>query len=117
MKQTRHLFVVLLLLAYSGQSLVAVGAPCFMMSSSSQGSAVDMVGMDHSGHDMSGQAADSGCCDGGGFCSMSECQSAVAVPLFVPPWDVAHPISFIGAQTASAPILQSSSLYRPPIFA
>jgi hypothetical protein len=119
MKQTRHLFVMLLLLAYTGQSLVAVGAPCFMMPSSSPDSAVDTVGMDHSGHDMSGEAADSGsgCCDGGGFCSMSECQSAVAVPLFVPPWDTAHPISFILAQTASAPILHSSSLYRPPIFA
>ena len=45
---------MLLLLAYTGQSLVAVGAPCFMMSSSSQASAPDMVGMDHSGHDMEG---------------------------------------------------------------
>ena len=49
---------MLLLLAYTGQSLVAVGAPCFMMSSSSPDSAVDTVGMDHSGHDMSGKQPD-----------------------------------------------------------
>jgi len=110
---------MLLLLAYTGQSLAAVGAPCFMMSSSSQGSAGDMMVMDHSGHDMPGQAADSGsdCCDGDGFCSMSECQSAVAVPLFLPPVAASEPVVYYGALAVPAPLLQSSFLYRPPIFA
>lgn len=86
--------VLLLLLAYAGQSLAAVAMPCLMMGPAPDGSGTaantympagaDMAGMNHASHQMNtGDATQhsgsSNCCDGG-FCSMSHCQSVVALP-------------------------------------
>ena len=113
---------MLLLLAYAGQALVATGAPCFMMASSSSSSAMstDMPGMDHSGHTMPGsdQAdAEAGCCDGAGFCSISECQSMAAMPISLVDAAAVPATAQLSASPISRFSLDTSPLYRPPIFA
>ena len=120
MKLLRQYSVLLLLLAYTGQALVATGAPCSMMASSAAAMSSDMPGMDHSGHTMPGSeqaGAEADCCDGAGFCSISECQSVVAMPIS-PVHATAAPVSTqVAAQHISPPSLDISALYRPPIFA
>jgi len=111
---------MLLLLAYAGQALVATGAPCFMMASSSTVMSTDMPGMDHGGHMMPGpdQAdTETGCCDGAGLCSISECQSLAAVPISLV--DAAAVLSTVRLPASPIPrfSLDTSPLYRPPIFA
>ena len=120
MKLLRQYFVLLLLLAYTGQALVATGAPCFMMASSSAVMSADMPGMDHSGHTMPGSeqaGAEADCCDGAGFCSSSECQSVAAMPLTLVHAVAAPASAKVTAQRVSSPSLDTSPLYRPPIFA
>lgn len=120
MKLLRQYFVLLLLLAYTGQALVATGAPCFMMASSSAVMSADMPGMDHSGHTMPGSeqaGAGADCCDGAGFCSISECQSVVAMPIALVHATAAPVSTQVTAQCVSPPSLDISPLYRPPIFA
>jgi hypothetical protein len=120
MKPIRQYLVMLLLLAYAGQALVATGAPCFMMASSSTVMSTDMPGMDHGGHMMPGpdQAdTETGCCDGAGLCSISECQSLAAVPISLV--DAAAVLSTVRLPASPIPrfSLDTSPLYRPPIFA
>jgi hypothetical protein len=116
MKQHKHILALLLLLAYTGQAVVAAGAPCFMMSAAGEH---DMMTMDHSGHDMTmpDQNTTGGDCCEGGFCSMSHCQMALAMPVSVAPAAAEKAITY-GAATAVPAIIPSlDSLYRPPISA
>lgn len=120
MKYPRQIITLLLLLAYAGQSLAAVGAPCFMSASSPGEISTDVAAMDHSAHHMnSTDQADNaaeGCCEGGGFCSMSHCQSAAAVPgtvVAIPPHCFTDYRNVAGFSSCSNPL---ESLYRPPIF-
>jgi hypothetical protein len=124
MKTMRKCLLVLLVLAYAGQSVASVLVSCPSMAMDMQGHSMavgEMGGMDmaaHAGHDMGAQAAVDGtnqsCCDGG-LCVMGHCHAAPAllqVMLFV-----------AGAETASAdsrlvlssPLHRSDSLFRPPI--
>ena len=114
MERFKHMISLLLLLAYVGQSLAVVGAPCSMPDAGAMSAVMDSV--DHSAHHEQPGGADSGggCCDGGGFCSMSHCQSVAALP----PSDL-----FSGVATATnyreslsllSPDNTPDSLYRPP---
>jgi len=120
MKRRRQIIALLLLLAYAGQSLAAVGAPCFMSASAPGDISTDVAAVDHATHHMpsTGQANDAGegCCEGGGFCSMSHCQSAAALPATVV---ASAPHYFTGyCQVAAFSSCSNplDSLYRPPIF-
>ena len=119
MKRFRHLITLLLLLAYVGQSVAVSGAPCFMMGAASGAMSADMAGMNHSGHDMGSPeqvvADGSSCCDGGGFCSMSHCQSIAGLAETA----VSDTVTYTGVRldtaSFSSPSFSSGSLYRPPI--
>ena len=121
MRHRRQFITLLLLLAFAGQSLAAVGAPCFMPASIPGEISTDVAAVDHSAHHnmvSTGQADDAaaGCCDGGGFCSMSHCQSAAAVPAAVAavaPHCFAGYLTVARFSSCSNPL---ESLYRPPIF-
>ena len=125
MKRFRHITVLLLLLAYAGQSMAMLATPCFMMGVASTAISSDMAGMDHSGHDMAlvdhdmgpgdTTASDGNCCESGGFCSINHCQSMAALTdltafdanIFAPARRDAVPSSSLN--------LSLVSLYRPPI--
>jgi hypothetical protein len=129
MNTSKQLMVLLLLLAYAGQSLAAVAMPCLMMGPAPDGSGTaantympanaDMAGMNHAGHQMKSadvtlQSGASSCCDGG-LCSMSHCQSVVALPqtqlsggLVVQA--ILHDVAVVTSH--SPPI---DTLFRPPI--
>ena len=120
MRCRRQIIALLLLLVFTGQSLAAVGAPCFMSASIPGEISTDVAAVDHSAHHMvsTGQADDAaqGCCEGGGFCSMSHCQSAAAVPgtvVAIPPHCFTDYRNVAGFSSCSNPL---ESLYRPPIF-
>ena len=119
MKRLRYLLTALLLLTYVGQSLATVGAPCFMMSSTPNDLGSDLSSMDHAAHhsaamDDAGAASES-CCEGGGFCSMSHCQSVVALPDTALVRAVGYIAVYGNAVSLLSPVLSSDSLFRPPI--
>jgi len=109
---------LLLLLAYVGQSLVALGAPCAMPGPASAEVSVALPGMDHSGHAMgSADQADTGngnCCKDG-LCSMSQCQSLAALPGMPDSGNVNPAIVYGDARAISSHSYISTSLLRPPI--
>ena len=121
MKRFRHMITSLLLLAYMGQSLAAVAMPCFTMASGSASGDMSaaVAGMDHSGHHMAPveQAAtgSENCCDGGGFCSMSQCQAVVALTGATLPGAASYAAIHHDASPFSPLKLPRASLYRPPI--
>lgn len=123
MRRSRKV-IMLLLLTYSVQALASVGQLCPAMTVSSAGShmagevvvSADMTA--HAGHQMSAEAATEGapgsCCDGG-LCSMSQCQSAPALPQTLPLPGHSCPVAFTATTDLSSPVHPSYSLYRPPI--
>ena len=120
MKRPSHMLVLLLLTAWITQSVAAVGASC-AMSGSVDGNAHDHSGMaapdmEHSSHHVPvNSGADSGsCCDGGGFCSMSHCQMAAAVPQADLPTGPVSGATVHEALPAHSPPVRPSSLFRPP---
>jgi hypothetical protein len=128
MKSIRRILVLLLVLAYAGQALVASALPCTSMNMGTAVVADVLVAMPdtggdadmtaHAGHHMSTDAATEGapvsCCDGG-LCSMSQCQSAPALPqtLSLPAHE--FPVAYAATTDFSSPIHPLYSLYRPPI--
>lgn len=114
----RRLLILLLLLTYTGQSLAAVGAPCFTMGSAA-GAA--MTGMDHSAHNMALapdntlDSTGSSCCEGGGFCTMSQCQSVAAVPETTGLNTANYLAIYHDVSSFVSFSFSSDSLYRPPI--
>ena len=112
-RRIKTLTSLLLLLAYLGQSLAVVGAPCAPPAEPGMA----MAAMDHSGHDMSADDATHDCCDNGGFCSMSHCLAAAAVPVSLPP--TALPLVHSQPLPAYSPLPANrlESLFRPPIAA
>lgn len=121
MKSIRKYLVVLLLLAYAGQALVAIASPCAMMTSAGTAvDRVDMPAMAHAGHQMPA-AADTmpapsagDCCDGG-LCTMSHCQSATALPLSYFGNSPQYTSLYTLPADNAAPFHPVDSLYRPPI--
>ena len=119
MRRFRHITVLLLLLAYAGQSMAMLAMPCFMMGEASTAMSSDMTGMDHAGHDMGSDdtaASDAtSCCEGGSFCSVNHCQSMVALADIT----VFATNTFAPARRDAVPFssldLSLVSLYRPPI--
>ena len=109
---------LLLLLAYVCQSLAAVGAPCAMMAPASTEISAALPGMDHSGHAMaSADQADAGsgnCCEAG-WCSMSQCQSAAALPGTLDSGNVNPAIVYGDARAVSSYNYTATPLLRPPI--
>lgn len=108
-KRRLRTLTALLLLAYVGQSLAIMGAPCAPPAD------VSMSGMDHSGHHMVSDDVTDTCCESGGFCSMSHCLTAAAVP--VSPMPAGLPV--LQAQPIqdryTVPANWRESLFRPPI--
>ena len=119
MKRFRYLITSLLLLAYMGQSLAAVAVPCFTMGSETGDMSTTLAGMDHAGHHrepVEQTATDSeSCCDSGGFCSMSQCQSAVALTEAALSGAASYVAIHNDAPSFSPLNLSWTSLYRPPI--
>jgi hypothetical protein len=119
MERVRHYMTLLLLLAYVGQSLAAVGAPCATMAPASAEISAAMPGMDHSGHAMGSadqvDASGGNCCDNG-LCSMSHCQSLAALPGSLDSANVNPAIFYGAARAIPSPSSTTTPLYRPPIF-
>jgi hypothetical protein len=115
MNATTRILALLLLLAYAGQSVVVVSAPCQMMSGPVSGMEHDMTAMDHAGHAMpsAGEAPPMDCCEGG-YCSASHCQMVPGMPSPFPPASVDLNIVLAAATTVSAALSLPESLYRPP---
>ena len=122
MKKLRKPLLLLLVLAFTGQGLVANALPCQMPSNMQASTgAVDMTVMDHTAHHMpagAAEAADStsgeNCCDLG-VCTMGHCQSAVTLPLDYLASSAEFTPVFSRYDTAAAPSGVIDSLYRPPI--
>jgi hypothetical protein len=108
--------VLLLLLAFAGQSVVATSSPCMMMPGPADGMPHDMSAMDHANHVMPA-AADTlqpDCC-GEGYCSASNCQIVPGVPSPLPPAsnDVK---SVLSAAVLAFPVIPPlETRFRPPI--
>ena len=121
MKKFRKPLLVVLVLAFTGQGLVANALPCQMPLNGQAGAgASGMTAMDHSAHYMPSTAdsADStnaeNCCDMG-VCAMSHCQSAVTLPLDYIASSANFTPVFSRQNIIAAPSGVSDSLYRPPI--
>lgn len=130
MNRARYLLTLLLLFAYTGQSLAAVAVPCFAMGKAGAGqadaSAPTMPAMAaHAGHHVDApaqgignDATDTGssCCEGG-LCAMSHCQSAAALLQIAPPTEAMQYTRLYGPSAAvSSPQRTAHPLFRPPIF-
>lgn len=118
--------VLLLLLAFTSQTVAVSALPCQMMAPvgdavhSNALDGVDMAATGHAGHHLSADSdaepagAAGGCCDGG-LCSMSHCQSSPGL-LLDHPGSTLPVFSFHGvAFESGAPLHPVDSLYRPPI--
>jgi uncharacterized protein involved in copper resistance len=120
MSPIKRTLAVLLLLAFTGQAVVSVAAPCFMMNAPTGEMNHDMADMDHgghAGHDMSAeQDSASSCCDGG-LCSMSHCQMAPAMPIPLFDNSPEKAFTYSAIDSVSAVISSLTTLYRPPIIA
>jgi hypothetical protein len=122
MKKRRKPLLILLLLAFVGQGLVASALPCQLpLNIHSAEGAVDTTAMDHSAHHMpadTAKAADGNssksCCDTG-VCAMSHCQLAATLPLSYLASSREFAPVFFRIHTATAPSGVQDSLYRPPI--
>ena len=118
MERVRHCMMLLLLLAYVGQSIAAVGAPCAMMAPAPAEMSVAMPGMDHSGHAMGSaeqvDASGGNCCDSG-LCSMNQCQSLAALPGSLDSANANPAIVYGAARAISSHSSTTTPLFRPPI--
>ena len=123
MKSIRRFLVLLVVLAYAGQALVASALPCTSLNMGTVVVAMPDTGGDadmaaHAGHHMKADAATDGvpanCCEGG-LCTMSQCQSAPALPqtLSLPAHE--FPVAYPASSDFSSPTHPLYSLYRPPI--
>ena len=119
MERFRHLIISLLLLAYMGQSVAAVAMPCFAMGSAAGEVSGAMAGMDHSGQPMASMGptttGSESCCDSDGFCSISQCQAAVALTVATLPGAATYAAIRNDTPLFSPLNISSVSLYRPPI--
>lgn len=120
----KHILLVALLVAFSGQSLALV-LPACAMGDAPMTSAMDSAvasEMDHAGHghnhvtgpDFASDAAVD-CCDPGGVCTMSHCLSsaAVAIGSLVPGAYLAA--TGVESRTPSSNAGIASLPFRPPI--
>ena len=121
MKRIRKVLVMALLMAYVGQVLAGVAVVCPNMASAAAAfDAADVTAMEHAGHQMTADSttepgdAGSGCCDGG-FCDMSHCQSAPALPLNHAYSSRSVASYYTGFAATHSPLQPVDSLYRPPI--
>lgn len=118
MRAISRTLLLLLLLAYTGQSALLVASPCTLMSDHAGGVEHDMSGMDHAGHGMSMHTASAAadCCDGG-YCSASHCQAAPGIisPFYVAATGMSAVL--IAARPVSALNPPLESPYRPPTVA
>ena len=123
MRKIRKPVLLILLLAFTGQLLVANALTCQTpLNNQANPAASDMAAIDHSAHHMpagAAQAADNtsgeNCCDMG-VCAMSHCQSAVTLPLDYFASSADFTPVFSRHNSAAAPSGVNDSLYRPPIF-
>ncbi len=113
------MIALLLVLAFAGQSLVVVSAPCSLIAGGFPASSAETADPAHAGHHMAADPAPDAdattdCCDGG-YCSISGCSSLMALA------DVFIPASITGPRLAgdvspsSPPTSPPGSLFRPPI--
>jgi hypothetical protein len=121
MKKFHKPLMLLLVLAFTGQGLVANALPCQMPLNSQAGAgASDMTAVDHSAHRMpaaaeAGAGANSeNCCDMG-VCTMSHCQSAVTLPVDYIASSANFTPVFSRQDTIPEPSGVNDFLYRPPI--
>jgi hypothetical protein len=122
MSKFRKPILLILLLAFTGQVIVANALPCQMpLNNQASTAASDMAAIDHSAHHMpagAAQAADNtggeNCCDMG-VCAMSHCQSAVTLPLDYFASSAEFTPVFSRHNSAATPSGVNDSLYRPPI--
>lgn len=121
MKPTQKILVLLLTLAYTGQVLAAAALPCTQMAQAGAADEIaDTAANGHAGHHMpadpeANAAPMAGHCCDGGLCSMSQCQSAPALPQNNPDGGREY-LSFYFPNTESNPPFRPvDSPYRPPI--
>jgi hypothetical protein len=123
----KNIFIALLLLAFTGQSLAALIMPCQFVSQNPMSmdmadmtgmEAADMPGMDHTGMSKSGKTNPlnpSDCCKTLDHCSSGSC----SVALFGHSFDLS-PLTLDTDENVSyineIPERLVSSLFRPPIF-
>ncbi len=119
MEHFRHLIISLLLLLYMGQSLAAVAMPCFTTDSAPGETGNPMADMGHPNYHMASvepTAPGSGsCCDGEGFCFMSQCQVVVALTVATLSGAATYMAIHNNVSLFSPLNASSGSLYRPPI--
>ena len=108
-------FVLLLLLAFAGQSVLAASTPCLMMSGPADDMPHDMSAMGHAGHEMpaAGDAPQPDCC-GGGYCSASNCEMVPGVPSPVSAALTERNFVLTAAELAPAVISPTETRFRPP---
>jgi hypothetical protein len=122
MKIFHKLLLLLLVLAFTGQGLVANALPCQMpMTGEAAAHTADMAAVDHTGHHMpmgAGEvaegASDVSCC-GAGLCAMSHCQLSSALPPDHLASSPQYAVLFPRINGSVAPVHPNDSLYRPPI--
>ena len=120
MKKFRKPLLLLLVLVFTGQGLVANALPCQMpLNIQATAGAADMTAMDHTAHHMQSvtdeaSTSSENCCDMG-VCTMSHCQSAVTLPLGHLASSPGFAPVFSRHTAAAAPSGVYDSLYRPPI--
>ena len=121
MKTFHKSLLLLLVLAFTGQGLVANALPCQMPLNNQAGAgASDMTTIDHSAHHMPAAAEAAGstnaenCCDMG-VCTMSHCQSVMTLPLDYIASSANFTPVFSRQNTNAEPSGHNDSLYRPPI--
>jgi hypothetical protein len=117
LEPARRRLSVILLFLWLVQSVAAFGAPCTL--SQEHGTGTDMAGMEHAGHhaDMQSQpdTASTGCCEGGGLCSMSHCFSVAGLPQSLLTHGFSPALPLLVGAAVLPPVRTPESLYRPPI--
>ena len=117
MEPARRRLSVILLFLWLVQSAAATGAPCPV--SQDSGTGTDLAGMAHAGHHgaMPDQpdTAGTGCCDGGGLCSMSHCFSVAALPQSLLTQGISPALPSLAGAALRPPVHPPESPYRPPI--
>jgi len=119
MVKRQNILALLLTLVCMCQGWAVNAMPCAAMAGgAAAGSAHDMAGMSHADHQMDSAATHDGtgasCCDGG-LCSMSHCQSSVALPPAHPAGSPQYLQSYADSGAPAFPPNPVYTLYRPPI--
>ena len=120
MEPARRRLSIILLFLWLVQSAAAFGAPCPMSQDPGAGADMaDMAGMAHAGHHADMQdpsdTASTGCCDGGGLCSMSHCFSVAALPQPLVTHGFSPALPCLTGAALRPPVHLPESPYRPPI--